>query len=729
MSAFKSVRNNTNFQADIIKDIKNIKFGDKDYLKNYQRIVIEYLKGRHEVEKHTGILLFHEMGFGKTITTHGIIDAFKDRKTLAMMTRSLQDNFSNASKVYNKIANENKELDYDFITINSSTMFKTIMAETRGNLEGYTIIIDEAHDFFNAITNDSITKNAYNLYKLIMSTEDIIVIFLTGQVLVNDPFELVGCFNMLHGYKQAKNDANDNLNKKRITLFPENYEEFRDMFVKDNHLFNKEKYMDRITGYVSYYGQKILANISPDGIVKRENFPDELPMKIIKCEMKDYQYATYALEKIKEQRDNKWQTANPLPMMKPKSVGVSYKPGSRQMSNFAFPNNLLKSKDIYKLTTEQLTTKLHEYSCKFVVLIENLKKNPSYLKLVYTFYVKTGTLLIAKILELNGFERFQTVNKQYEFNKHGKDNIINNIKEEIIGGNNDNNDEEEEFNKIYGYAEDAGINVEEFILNDIDNIMNNKKTKGGKQKKKVDKIADSSKSHTGKLKYAILLAEDTLEVRREIIDTFNSVENAHGELIDIILISKSSAQGTDFKRIREIHIGEPYWNMGLILQIKFRGIRYLSHADLPENERNVQSYLYLATHKDLITTDLELYEKSISKDFIINEFLNCLIEASIDCSFFNKNNEIHCRVCVPNNRELYFDDIDKDINTVSRCSKIEEETIEAEEVIVNDIKYYFTKNPLTIYKHDDRLDKYIELNKLTEEYSQVKDIILASKKS
>jgi hypothetical protein len=58
-------------------------------------------------------------------------------------------------------------------------------------------IVDEAHNLFNAITNGA--KNALALYDLIMETRNIRLIFMSGTPIINDPFELVPCFNMIRG--------------------------------------------------------------------------------------------------------------------------------------------------------------------------------------------------------------------------------------------------------------------------------------------------------------------------------------------------------------------------------------------------------------------------------------------------------------------------------------------------------------------------------------------------
>ena len=115
-----------------------------------------------------------------------------------------------------------------------------------------------------------------------------------------------------------------------------------------------------------------------------------------------------------------------------------------------------------------------------------------------------------------------------------------------------------------------------------------------------------------------------MEDRASIIKKFNNPANAHGKFIELLLISKTGAEGLDLKNIRHIHICEPYWNMARIEQIIARGVRYKSHIDLPKAEQNVQSYIYLSDYpkdyelkkKKEETTDIELYNNSIKNKYI-----------------------------------------------------------------------------------------------------------------
>ena len=66
----------------------------------------------------------------------------------------------------------------------------------------------------------------------------------------------------------------------------------------------------------------------------------------------------------------------------------------------------------------------------------------------------------------------------------------------------------------------------------------------------------------------------------------------------VILISSSGAEGLNLLKTRKIQILDPHWNESKIKQVIGRGIRYDSHKDLPESERNVEVEHYLSTFPD-----------------------------------------------------------------------------------------------------------------------------------
>lgn len=147
--------------------------------------------------------------------------------------------------------------------------------------------------------------------------------------------------------------------------------------------------------------------------------------------------------------------------------------------------------------------------------------------------------------------------------------------------------------------------------------------------------------------------------------------NLYGEIIKVLMITASGAEGINLRNTRFVHIMEPYWNMVRVDQVVGRARRICSHEDLPEDMRNVKVMIYLcrATKaqidknielrtKDLsklayavsiggkektervpFTTDQYLFEIAQIKDSITRQILTSVKETAIDCSLYNSSSE------------------------------------------------------------------------------------------
>lgn len=119
---------------------------------------------------------------------------------------------------------------------------------------------------------------------------------------------------------------------------------------------------------------------------------------------------------------------------------------------------------------------------------------------------------------------------------------------------------------------------------------------------------------------------------REIAEA-KSRANRDGEVIKVVIVSKVGTEGIDFKRIREVHIMEPWFNLNRTEQIIGRAVRTCSHIDLPPAERNVTVYLHAATYTDKEeSVDLRTYRNAERKQRQISAVQRVLKETSIDCS-------------------------------------------------------------------------------------------------
>jgi hypothetical protein len=132
--------------------------------------------------------------------------------------------------------------------------------------------------------------------------------------------------------------------------------------------------------------------------------------------------------------------------------------------------------------------------------------------------------------------------------------------------------------------------------------------------------------------YIILSRDSNLSPNNDKeIDIAKSRENSNGEIIKVI-ISRIS-EGVDFKRIREVHMLEPWYNLNKCEQIIGRAVRTCSHIDLPKEERNVTIYFHATKYDERNESiDVWTYRVAENKQKRITEVEKIIKETSIDCS-------------------------------------------------------------------------------------------------
>ena len=122
--------------------------------------------------------------------------------------------------------------------------------------------------------------------------------------------------------------------------------------------------------------------------------------------------------------------------------------------------------------------------------------------------------------------------------------------------------------------------------------------------------------------------------------------NLRGDIIKILMTTKSGAEGIDLQNVRQVHIVEPYWNPVRTEQVKGRAVRVKSHVQLPPEDRTVDIFTYLSVmSEEDLKTDLTLLDKDEGKSSdealhrisqmkleVMGQLLTLIKEASVDCS-------------------------------------------------------------------------------------------------
>lgn len=251
-------------------------------LNNSQQFVSEYFNSS---SIYKGILFWHSVGTGKTCSAIATASKSfeKDGYTILWITRhtlkpDIWKNMYNlicSSTIREKIENgvnipENmngnylKYLDGRWVMPISYKQFSNLVAgknefykelvKRNGKedpLKKTLIIIDEAHKLFAEDTPAAekpdirLLKNAiYKSYEY-SKNDSCKLLLMTATPYTNDPIQLFKLLNLL----------------KTDNYFPENFEDFKEMYLDDNYKFRKEngehkKFLDNITGYISYLNRE-----------------------------------------------------------------------------------------------------------------------------------------------------------------------------------------------------------------------------------------------------------------------------------------------------------------------------------------------------------------------------------------------------------------------------------------------------------------------------------------
>lgn len=696
-------RNNTSFPQKVNEALRRVPYKEGEPLRYHQKLVHEYIKNSGV----RGVLAYHSLGSGKSRLAAAVAVSALDegRRVLFMSTKSLHDNFRADARKYIEsdpslsVTPEQFLERVEFITLNSATVLSHIQRATlsdaeedvfnienpeklRGSLDNSFVIIDEAHNFFNSIANGA--KQAGAIYHMIMHARDIRLLFLSGSPIINSPFEITICYNMLAGPLVIEPGV-------KGTLFSEHYDDFRKQFVaavaarrdievdEDAPLTiaNPTKFANRIVGLTSYFN-------ALDSEIKHR-FPAVLETKVVTVNMSEAQYTFYAeardseLEEVRRAAFRPRQTAA---LQKPAGASSTYRIRSRQYSNFGPPAN------VYEITRDERNIAHYQF---FIDRLTSEQLTPD------------GLAIIApKVLAL-----------LQNCARHLPDNILKEFRAR-----------EAEQNQlgpglVYSQFLDFGVLLVARVLREH-GMMDLTPSA-------VNKAKDGSRGS-----FCVISGLIKPEERTRLIDVYNLPNNRDASVCALMLFTRTGAEGINTKRSRHVHILEPFWHKSLPDQVIGRAARMDSHADLPENERTVQPYIYLADYPLSVknapragstplelTTDITLYRRAVHNGIFIESFRRLLQEGAFDCSIHSPNAD--CRLCNPTDMPLFLPNIHKDLQNPDPCQPFISARIKARSVVVRDDKgnaqefmYTARQSPggrleIHIYQYDPALGGYREV--------------------
>jgi len=135
-------------------------------------------------------------------------------------------------------------------------------------------------------------------------------------------------------------------------------------------------------------------------------------------------------------------------------------------------------------------------------------------------------------------------------------------------------------------------------------------------------------------RYALITGDDkSVFQRKRIIDTFNSPQNRNGELIQVLIATKTISEGTSLINVQHEIVVSPYWNNSGTEQAIGRGLRANSLSHLSERKVTIAQLAIDSMNLNVTDNiDAHLYIMSERKDFEIKAAERVLKKISWDCA-------------------------------------------------------------------------------------------------
>lgn len=604
---------------------------------------------------YNGILLYHGVGVGKTCTAISIAEQYHQlyqKKVLVILSSTLIDNFKKQlfditkydvttnrsllctgttypdlilekqflkSDVLEKKINKIISDRYQFIGYKKLVSFfaqtmekvkkqekdvskheKLFYDKIKEAFSNRLIIIDEAHNLRNP-SEKGTKQTATTFWKLLKFTENVKLVLLTATPMFNNANEIIWMLNLL-----LTNDKRPNLKTSDV------FDATGTLTVQ-----GKKKLIETARGYVSYmrgenpfsFPFRLYPSINGDKNVVK-HFPsrditgklihndEKLKyLEIIGSDMSQYQKAVYNAYKKKVTLTDSEEDANAEGDDKGEANDdetlTTDLQTITQISNIVYPVDSLSDPMEYKKTVGK---------AGFTNVFVNSAKKGTKWRYTSECLSKHGEILA-----------YDKISKFAPKIKRILDYIINS--KGIVF--------------VYSQYYWSGIHPLAIALEHI-----------GFAKYNANNIANDSITVTNKFEgkkrpsYIILSRDNDLSPNNDKeIEMVKSKENADGDVIRVIIASRIASEGIDFKRIREVHILEPWYNLNRSEQIIGRAVRNCSHIDMPVDSRNVTIYFHACVYdNNEESIDLRTYRIAEKKQKRITEVERILKETAIDCN-------------------------------------------------------------------------------------------------
>lgn len=558
--------------------------------------------------------------------------------------------------------------------------------------------------------------------------------------------------------------VNNTVNVGGYKALPDNFDDFKSLFINPNNTINNQyMFKMRIVGLTSYF-RSAQEQLMPS---YDHSNPDDF--KIIKVPMSDFQFGVYEEARVQER---KLEESNKKKKSKKSKTGAqndelyndsasTYRIFSRAFCNFVFPkpdivrpmpnsdttvesalnaisedaDNSIIDKNISEELLDDLSNaeKIDNIDGKYDADdIKELEKDQAQNKLSDSSYGKRIADAL-KELERYSSKYLSKTGLQIYSPKflHILENIID--------------DDHRGIHLLYSQFKTLeGVGIFKLVLKE-----NNFAEFKLKKNDKGEYILALAPEDVGKPMYASYTGSETPEEREIIKNVLNSTwklvpssllksimeiasDNYYGQIIKVLMITSSGAEGISLKNVRYVHITEPYWHPVRSHQVIGRARRICSHSDLPKELQTVKVFLYLMVFsetqlssdlsielrlkdiskkdkKKVITSDEYLHEISSIKEEINASLLKSVKESAIDCSIHSrssgKETDLKCFV-IGNPREdkyIYTPNISNQDKDEGMKLNKKTEVVKLNELTINGILYAYNKETKDLYDYDSYL--------------------------
>ena len=527
---------------------------------------------------YTGLLVFHEVGVGKTRTALAIATQHSPRYRVLVIAGS------SARNTFEKEMSRGQpfQVEYAGFMRFSNLVRRMSDTEVARSFRSCVIIVDEAHALRG--TNKPVADALQRVSRFGRNTK---ILLLTATPVFNSAHEIIVLLNLLR-----QNDG--------LAAVAE-----RDIFHNDGSV-RKEALADACAGYVSYVRGRdpsrfpVVFEASVDGDEGVDLARSRLPgieIEIIASSMSPTQEKAYASlnsaslnsaslnsaslnsaslnsastrsTRLEEPAADTADTADTVPEDEDDSKYSAY----YARANIVYPNTLgfwacfreeagtghgLRVRYVRGLPEFLQRPLIARYACKLDAILSRILKSRGVV-LVYSRFLWAGLVPLAIALEHAGFARF------------GQRNLL------------------------------------------------------------------ATNKNTGAAQYAFLSSDPRLcskNTFKRSIDAATSPDNANGERVRVVLVSASASESIDLKFIRSVHVMEPWFHMGRFEQVIGRAARNGSHLALPPSERNVTVFRHVALSSMSDTVDVSAISIAQSKMRHVEQVVEVLRASAIDCGVY-----------------------------------------------------------------------------------------------